>query len=145
MRLARLSAVLFGGLGVCGGSIIFFAAPWLVRIILGAGYGPSIALVRLLAALVPLIAISMVMGGLWMVPHGIDRAFELVTLGAGATNIGLAVLLAPHFMGLGVAAAVVLAELFVAAAFFLYLNSKRLGFWGNPVRIGTANPSAGTM
>ncbi|MGH9450710.1 MAG: flippase [Terriglobia bacterium] len=133
-RLTRLSALLFGGLGLGGGIAIFFTAPWLVRIILGAGYDPAIPVVRLLAVLLPLIALNMVMGGLWLIPHKMDRAVEVTTLVAGAINIGLAVLFAPRFMGLGVAAAVVLAELFVGTAFFLYLNTKGRGFWGKAYR-----------
>lgn len=133
-RLIRLSTLLFGGLGLGGGVAIFFAAPWLVRIILGGGYDASIPMLRLLAILLPLIAANTVTGGLWMVPHAMDRAVELVTLGAGVVNIGLAVLLAPHLMGLGVAGAVVLAELFVIACLLLYLNAKKMGFWGEAYR-----------
>lgn len=139
-KLARLSAILLETLGIAGGIVIFVAAPWLVRSILGAGYDSAIPVLRLLAVLLPLVAASMAMG-LWMVSKAMDRAVELVTLGAGAINIGFAVLLAPHFTGLGVALAAVLAELFVMAGYFLYLNTKGLGFWGRGYR--TAVTDAG--
>ncbi len=128
-RLARLSAVFFAGVSLLGAFSIFVTAPWVVRIVLGAGYESAVPVLRLLAALLPLVAINTVMGPLWMVPLGMDRPFELVTLGAGATNVGLAVLLSPRFLGLGVASAVVLAELFVTLSIFLYLNSRTKGFW----------------
>lgn len=133
-KITRLSALLFVGLGLGGGAVTFITAPWLVRIILGGGYDASIPVLKLLAILLPLIAINTVMGGLWMVPHAMDWAVEITTLGAGAINIGLAVLLAPRLMGLGVAGAVVLAEVFVMANFFIYLNVKKMGFWGEAYR-----------
>lgn len=145
LRLTRLSAVLFGVMGLSGGLAMFFVAPWLVRLVLGPGYGPAIPVLRLLAILLPIIALNFVMGGLWLISHSMDRAVEVTTLVAGAINIGLAVLLAPHFMGLGVASAVVLAELFVAIAFFSYLNAKNRGFWGKAYRTACSSfQSSGT-
>lgn len=131
-RLARISAVAFEGAGLLGGSVISVTAPWLVRIVLGNQFAPAVPILRIFTLLLPLIALGMVQGGLWMIPHGHDHAFEAITLGAGAVNLGLAFLLAPRYLSAGMAWAVVIAELFVAAVMFLYLNAKKRGFWGQP-------------
>lgn len=145
LRLARLSMLFYVGIGVAGALLAFFLAPWLVRIVLGPGYGPSIPVLRLLALLLPLIAVNIAVGGLWMVPNKMDWIVEVLTLGAGAINIGLAVLLAPRFAGMGVAAAVVLAELFAMIAFFAYLSRRGTGFWGRGYRTAMAASPMGKL
>lgn len=132
--LVRRSTILFAALGLFGGGVIFVAAPWLVRIVLGTGYDSAIPIARLLSVLLPLIALSTVTGTLWLIPHKLDRSVEVITLVAGAINVGLAVALAPHLMGVGVALAVVVAEAFVTVGYFLYLSAKGLGFWGKAYR-----------
>lgn len=129
VALVRVCTAIFGGAGLAGGLVISFAAPWLVGTILGHGYGPAVPILRVLSTLLPLIALNWVIGGLWMVPKGLDAAFESISLGAAFLNIGLAVLLAPRYSGLGMAFAVVLAESLVALSMYLYLRAKRFSPW----------------
>jgi polysaccharide transporter, PST family len=135
--LTRAAAVLLGGSGLIGACFIFLFAPWLVRILLGTGFGRSIPVLRLLVLLLPLIGLNMATGGLWMIPHAMDRAFEWITLGAGAINIGLATALAGRYQGMGVALAVVIAEIFVAAAMGAYLVYTKHSFWRMSIRAAT--------
>lgn len=137
-RLARTCALFYGTAGVTGGALIFVTAPWLVTVVLGGGFGHAVPILRILALLAPLVAFSTVAGLLWMVPCGLDRPFESISLGAGVVDVGLGLLLAPRYMGAGMAWAVALAELFVTASMFSYLHFKKQGFWrgGAPLAAG---------
>lgn len=140
VRLARISLVVMGLGGVGMGALIFLFAPLLVRVILGHGYGPAVPVLRILALLPPLIALSNVFGIQWMLPLGLDRPFDSIILIAGLINVGLAVWLAPRYADVGMAWAVVSAEVFVTGAMYFLLRLRRvdpishpLGAEGKPV------------
>lgn len=135
-HLARVSFVVMGSGGVLMGTAIALLAPLLVRLILGHSYGPAIPVLRILALLPPLIALSNVFGIQWMLPLGMDRSFNAIIITAGAINIGLAVLLAPAYRASGMAWSVVCAETFVTAGIYVMLRWHRadpLGYRGEAV------------
>lgn len=114
--LARLTFLLMGGIGLTLGGLIAILAPELVDLVLGPGYSPAVPVLRVLAMLIPLVALSNVLGMQWMLILGMDRTFTAITAGAGMLNVGLAFLLAPRFGPLGMAWTVVCAEAFVTLA-----------------------------
>ncbi|ADW20930.1 flippase [Thermus scotoductus] len=124
-RLARLGLWTMGLSGLFLGLLVFALAPFLVRLFLGEGYDPAVLALRLLAFLVPLIALSNVLGIQWMLPLGLDRPFNAIIVGAGLFNLGLALLLAPRLFHVGMALAVVVSELFVTLGMWLYLKRSR--------------------
>ena len=128
-RLAWVGTVVMGIGGVLMGCVTFLLAPLLVRIMLGAGFEPAVPVLRVLAILLPVVALSNVLGIQWMLPLGLDRPFNAIILGAGFINISLAVILAPHYAQMGMAYAVVFSELFVTLAMYVFLSTKKLGFW----------------
>jgi polysaccharide transporter, PST family len=123
-RLVRRAVVLLGIAGGLIGVLLFAFAPWIVRIALGKSYDPVVPMLEVLALLPLLISLSCVLGLLWMLPLGMDRAFNTIILTAGLLNVGLAILLAPAFAGQGMAWAVVTAELYVLIAMFYWLSRK---------------------
>jgi PST family polysaccharide transporter len=127
--LARRSLVLIGGGGIVLGAGTALAAPHLVNLLLGPGYEPAVPVLRVLALLLPLVAGSAVMGLQWMVPMGMDRAFNAVVAAAGLVNVTLAVLLAPRFGSLGMAWAVVASEAGVTVAMAWLLHRSGRAFW----------------
>jgi PST family polysaccharide transporter len=132
VRLLRVSLGLMGTGAFLLGLAVFVAAPMLVRVILGWDYQGAVPVLRVLSLLVPLIALSTVLGIQWMVPLGMDRAFNSIVVSAGAVNIVLAVLLAPRFGEMGMAWSVVAAEAYVTAGMYVILWRRGL----NPVQIG---------
>lgn len=124
VRLARISLAVMGIGGVAMGAFTFLLAPLLVRVILGHAYAPAVPVLRILAMLPPLIALSNVFGIQWMVPLGLDRAFDSIILVAGLINVGLAVWLAPRYTDVGMACAVVCAEAFVTGAMYFLLRLR---------------------
>jgi PST family polysaccharide transporter len=105
-----------------------FGAPLLVRVLLGPGYDAAIPVLRALSPLPLLVGVGTVLGLYWAIPFGFERAFLAIVLAAGLANLALALLLAPRFGALGMAAAVVLSEGLVATALaVLYLRRRARG------------------
>jgi PST family polysaccharide transporter len=128
-RTARLSAWITVGAGAAAGIVLFGAAPWLVRALLGRGFENSIPVLRLFSVLPPLIAGSNVLGIQWMLPLRLDKEFNMIILIAGAFNLALALLLTPRFQQIGMAVSVALAETLVTASMVLLLRRRRLDPW----------------
>ena len=112
---------------------MFLLAPVIVHMVLGAHFEPAVRVLRVLALLVPLVAIGNVLGIQWMLPLGMDRAFNKIILLAGFINIVLALVLAPNYREMGMAWAVVIAETFVSSSMYLLLRSRKLDPLSYPV------------
>jgi PST family polysaccharide transporter len=112
-RLARVGAAVMITGGLALGASVFVFAPLLVQILMGPGFAPAVTVLRILAALPPLLSVTYSVGLQWLLPLGRDGDVNRIILTAGALNLALAVLLAPHFAHLGMAWAVVSAETFV--------------------------------
>jgi len=118
---------LFGSL-MAAGLIVF--APLLVDILLGPGYEAAVPILRMLALLLPTIALSNVFGIQWMIPLGMDRIFNRIIFSAGIINLILAVMFAPRFLSMGMAWAVIISEFYVTLAMFVTLSRRGL----NPLK-----------
>lgn len=125
-RIARVGVAIMGGGGAAMGVLVFFLAPQLVRVILGTGYAPAVPVLRILALLPPLIGLSNLFGVQWMLPLGMDRQFNWIVLGAASLNLGIAITLAPIWGPVGMAWAVVSAELFASLSIFILLRIQGL-------------------
>lgn len=125
-RVGRVAARVTLGVGLLTGVVLFVLAPMLVDLLLGPSFGPAVPVLRLMAALPPLIAVSNVFGFQWLLPRGLDAPFNATILLAGLFNLTLVVLLAPAFGSMGAAAAAVAAEMFVAAGLYVVLVKRGL-------------------
>jgi polysaccharide transporter, PST family len=128
-QAARLSLWLTMGVGAITGGALFFGAPLVVRIALGAGFEGSVPLLRLFALLPLLVAVSSTFGMQWMLALRLDRELNRIILVAGVLDIALAVTLGIRFHQIGVAVSVVVAEVFIAAATFITLSRRGLSPW----------------
>jgi polysaccharide transporter, PST family len=139
-HLTQIAAALMGAGSIALAVIIFSTAPVLVRVILGNGFQPAVPIVRILSLLVPLVACGNVLGIQWMLPLGLDRAFNRIILTAGFINLFLALILAPRFKDTGMAWAVVIAETFVSASMYVFLRSRKL----DPLNYSIGSEKKGT-
>jgi PST family polysaccharide transporter len=117
----KLSLIVFGCMGLIIGGVLIAAAPLVVRLLLGPSYKPAIGVLRIASLSVPFVAVSNILGMQWMLPFGMDRAFNRIVVCAGILNVVLAVSLAPHFGPLGTAWSVVTSQAFVAMAMWISL------------------------
>jgi len=126
LQWGRRMLFLVGSMALILSLVLFIAAPLIVRIILGPQYEPSITVMRLLAALPLLIAISNVLGVQIAFPFGLEKAILNLVFMAGIINILLALLFVPSLGANGMALSVLLAECFVTCSYFIYLMTKNL-------------------
>jgi O-antigen/teichoic acid export membrane protein len=122
--------IAMGGTGLAMSTATFVGAEFIVRVVLGSNYQPSISVVRILALLPFLIAVSSVLGVQLMIPFGREKAVFFFVLGAGCLNLALASILAPLWKADGMAFSVLAAELFISLTYFGYLWKANL----NPFR-----------
>jgi PST family polysaccharide transporter len=113
-RLARIGVVAMVGGGVVLSVSLFLSAPMLIGLLMGQAFTPAITVLRILSILPLLLSLTHSAGLQWLLPLGRDAEVNRIILSAGVLNVALAVLLAPRFAHLGMAAAVVCAEAFVS-------------------------------
>lgn len=107
--------------GLLGGFGLYSLAPWLVPLILGEEFSEAVAVLRILALLLPVVAFGSALSTQVMLPLRLDREFMHSVILAGISNLLLAVLLAPKFGAEGMAVAVVVAESMAAVYRFVVL------------------------
>lgn len=127
--LARMSLVFLSVGGLLGGVTVYFLAPIIVRLLLGSGFELAIPIMRILALLLPIIAVGTALGIHWMLPLGLDRQLNTIVLFAGVINVLMVMFLVPSLGITGMAWSVVIVEAFVALAMVGVL--WKLGF--NPL------------
>lgn len=125
-RLGRSTMFLMSSMGAALSLAAFLGAPWAVPLILGKGFAASVPVLQVMAALPLLDALGTTFGVLWMVPLGLDRQFNRAVMAGGVLNLVLAVVFAPRFAQLGMAAAVVATEVFVVLALYIVLYRRGL-------------------
>lgn len=135
-----LAVFIVGGLAMAGA--VFAAAPLIVRVLFGRSYGPAVPLLRVSTLIVPMVAVSNILGMQWMLPLGMDRMFNRVVVSAGILNVILASALSYRFGPMGTACAVVFSQAFVMTGMWLSLARSKRGFWNEspenvPVDAGT--------
>ena len=103
--------MVFGLLGICRSFVPVF---------LGPGYGPAETLVYMMLPLIPIVAVSNILGSMYYTPAG-KRARSAVFIVAGAAaNLVLNICLIPRWGAKGAVAASVAAELLIT---ILYLRN----------------------
>jgi polysaccharide transporter, PST family len=126
VQLARIGVIIMGAGGSTIGAAVCAFSPLIVRIILGNGFLPAVPVLQVLSLLVPVMAVTTALGVLWMLPLGLDRIFTPIILSAGLINTVLASVLALLYGAIGMAWAVVSAEIFILCSFSLVLYRLKL-------------------
>jgi PST family polysaccharide transporter len=125
VRFSRIALFAGGFIGLASGTVVWLGAPLWIQFLLGAAFSPAIPALRVLALLCPLIAINTVLAFVWLLPRYLDRRLNRLTLCAGGVNLGLALWAAPRYWEIGMAWAVVCAEIFVLFGLILSVRSPR--------------------
>jgi PST family polysaccharide transporter len=126
LRWGRKMLLYLGGVGLIMSCGLLVGAPVLVRIILGPGYEQSIVVVRILAVIPFLVAVSNVLGVQIMFPFHRDKDVTKLTFVAGFINLLLAILLTPRYQASGIAMAIAASELFVSVSYMIYCHFNNL-------------------
>jgi PST family polysaccharide transporter len=129
-QATRWSAWLMMAAGTGMGLLLFAFAPLLVRLALGPGFEPAGRVLRVMAVLPAMIALSNVLGAQWMLALRLDKELNYIILGAGLVNLAGALTLGRWYQPMGMAISLVIAEMFVVVGAFLFLRSRGLEPWG---------------
>jgi PST family polysaccharide transporter len=121
----RKALIFFGLMGLLAGGALFVAAPWIIRLVLGRAYGPAIPVLRVSSIAVPVCAVSNILGIQWMLPFGMDRAFNRIVVSAGILNVVLAVVLSRSLGPVGTALSVLTSQTFVSICMLIALLRSR--------------------
>ncbi len=117
--------VFYSGLTLVGGIILFFAAPFIVRLLFGAGYDESTWILRLMSALPFVISVSNVFGIQVMLNFGYQKMFSSIVLSAALLDFCLVIPLTQYLQGYGVAITMIIVESLVAVCTVIYVIQKK--------------------
>ena len=116
---------------ICGLTLVLsllifaFAGP-LVTICFGPNAYRIVPIVRWVAFLPVLSAVSNVLGINTMIPFGMDKQFSRIVIAAGISNVLVATCIIPHFGATGAASSILIAEIIVVAGILFALKSRGL-------------------
>lgn len=96
-------------------AVLLLKAEWIVSIVMGPGYEAAIPMLRWLALLPAVVALSNTLGMQTMLPLGMNRQFSRILLGSGLLNILLLPLFIHFFGGVGAAMSALITESVVVA------------------------------
>jgi len=115
---------LIGGISFILSLFIFVFASSIVGIVLGDKYVESVPVLRILAFLPFIIGLSNIFGIQTMLTFNYKKAFSNILICASVINIVLAFILVPFYQHIGISVSVLISEIFVTVAMFLYLQLK---------------------
>jgi len=128
-RARRLLAAMAGGAVLIAG-IGIVAAPIAVTGIFGRVHQATTLPLQILLLVLPVAAASNVYGIQWMVPHGLDKQFNLIVGGAAVLNLVLLPMLTRAGGAAGAALCVLIVEAGVLVSMHLVLRKLRLNLIG---------------
>ena len=102
--------------------LLFLFAPEIIHLIAGEKYERSILVLRIIAFLPFIVALSNIFGIQTMLNFGRKEAFSKILIGGSILNILLSVVLVPLFQEIGSAMSVLIVEIFITIAMFFYLQ-----------------------
>ncbi|SNR60922.1 flippase [Desulfurobacterium atlanticum] len=124
LKFIQKVTFIIGGISFLLSLILFFFADLIVKILLGNKYEASIVVLRILAFLPFIIALSNIFGIQTMLTFNYKKAFSKILITASIINIFLAFVLVPLYQHIGISFAVLISEIFVTVSMFSYLQKK---------------------
>ena len=123
--LRKVILVLCGGNLLLSVFIFIFAEP-IVDILLGSGYEESVLLLRIMAFLPFIIALSNMFGIQIMLPFGMQSTFSKILICAAILNTCMVIPLILLYQDIGVSMSIVITECFVTVVMFYVLKKNKI-------------------
>jgi O-antigen/teichoic acid export membrane protein len=131
--LIRKVLKLQGSIALAFSIALWAAAPALIHLLFGPDYQESINVLRWLAPLPFLVALSNVFGIQTMLAMGMNRVVSWILVTAGAINVAALLVLAHWFAAAGAAMAVAGTELYVTVVMALIVRRRNLPVFRVPL------------
>jgi PST family polysaccharide transporter len=126
-HLSKLTLLLLAAVSTGISLVLLLGAEPIVRVLYGDGFEASVEVLRILALILPMLAISGGLSSLQLLTHQRDRDVVLIVLGSGLLNLGLALVLAPAHGAVGMAWGLVAVEGLALAGTLLAVMLPRRG------------------
>lgn len=123
--LKKVLLILGGGTFI-GSVFIFIFADFVVEILLGSGYEQSVLLLRIMAFLPFIIAMSNVFGIQIMLPFGMQNTFSRILICAAVLNTCMVLPLIYFWQDIGVSISIVTTECFVTVIMYLTIKKHKI-------------------
>lgn len=123
--LTKVLLILGGGTFI-GSIFIFIFADFIVKILLGSGYEESVMLLRIMAFLPFIIALSNVFGIQIMLPFGMKSTFSRILICAAVLNTCMVLPLIYFWQDIGVSISIVTTECFVTVIMYLTIKKYKI-------------------
>jgi PST family polysaccharide transporter len=122
VKFIRKITLLIGGFSFILSLIIFIFADSIVKTILGSQYLNSIIILKILAFLPFIIALSNVLAVQGLIAYGKLEIIPKITLSGAILNVFFALILVNLFQAIGVAISVIISEVVVTSMSFYYFK-----------------------
>lgn len=120
----RKVIVIFGGISFAVSVLLFALAAPIVNIIFGSQYEQSIIVLKILAFLPFIIALSNIFGIQTMLTFNMKEAFSGILIAGGIINIVLSLVFVPLWKHVGTSTAVLITEIYITSAMFIFIHKK---------------------
>ena len=122
LRIIRTVTIYIGIFTFLVSAFIFIFSGSIIHILLGDQYSNSIVLLRIMAPLPFMIALSNIFGVQTMLSFGKKQAFSRILLIGSVLNLILSMILVPMFEQVGSAISVTIVEIFITIAMTFYVR-----------------------
>ena len=145
-RLTRLSALIEVGAGLMLSVATFAGAHLIVGIVFGKTFEPAVTLLQILALHPFITSLSDAIGFQSLLPAGKEALVTKAIVAGGLANLAFAFVLAPRFLGKGMAVSVIVAE-FAVCAVLVSIVARTTAFfrWEVPRQTDTAGFAQGIL
>jgi PST family polysaccharide transporter len=124
IKFIRKATVIMGGISFGLSLILFIFAELVANILLGPKYHESVIVLKILAFLPFIIALSNIFGIQTMLTLNYKKEFSNILILASLINIVLALIMVPILKHIGISLSVLLSEIFVTISMMYFLNKK---------------------
>jgi len=124
IRFIRKVTLIIGGTTLTLSCITLIFSDIIIKIVLGSQYTESVNVLRIISFLPFIIGLSNIFGIQTMLTFNYKKAFSNILIAASVINIIIAFTLVPLYQHIGVSIAVLISELFVTLAMFIFLWNK---------------------
>jgi polysaccharide transporter, PST family len=126
-RLSVIGLAALSAFGAVSAIALIVLAPVIVDLLFGGpGFEPVTGVLRVLALLLPTVALAAALSAFWLLPRGLDRVFVRATIGAGLASVVLVLAVGAAAGALGAAWVLVGIEAGVVTALAVAIHRRRL-------------------
>jgi PST family polysaccharide transporter len=109
-RLTRISALIETACGLVLSILTWLGAGMIIRSVFGSTFSGAVPILQIFATLPFIVSLTDAIGFQSLLPAGKEGLIMRAVIAGGLVNLAFALLLAPRFMGNGMAISVVIAE-----------------------------------